>query len=216
MTYRFSYHDRANADVVARALGLSTAKIVSIEGNKWRIAFDDGKHYSHGSKGVPATQLRAWLDGALSVAGFAQGKLDDAKRETEKALRARQEARSETVIETLAEIDFDEIAEHVKERCTSEDLTEAFWEYMDARCVTVQQIIDFVDDSAQDLTIFTNDALEEDRESTIQRALEAHPLFHQAVRVAYARNESERQEDIRELTHILVRDWNAYNQAALI
>jgi hypothetical protein len=206
MTYGFSYHDRANADVVARTLGFATAKIVSIEGNKWRIAFDDGKHHSHGSKGVPATQLRAWIDGALSVAGFAQGRLDEATK-----------MRAETVAGLVPE--GDDLINALYRECESGDadttyMTQKLFPYMDGTALTQHDITDIAEGA--DLHVFTEEQLQEERESTIEAAIEDHPLFRQAVRVAYARNERERQDDIRELTHILARDWNAYNQAALI
>lgn len=202
----FMYHDRANANAIAKTLGFETAEIIAVEKKKWRIAFDRGRHHSHGSKGVSATQLRAWIDGALSLMGFAQRILDNAAK-----------VRAETVEGLVPE--GDDLIDALRRECEAGDadttyMTQQLSPYLDGETLTQQDIEDLAESS--DLHVFTEDQLQEERESTIQAAIEDHPLFRQAVRVAYARNEGERREDIRELMHILVRDWNAYNQAALI
>lgn len=202
----FMYHDRANANAIAKTLGFETAEIIAVEKKKWRIAFDGGKHHSHGVNGASATQLRAWIDGALSLMGFAQRILDNAVK-----------LRADTAAGLVPE--GDDLIDALYRECEAGDadttyMTQKLSPYLDGEALTQQDVEDLAESS--DLHVFTEDQLQEERESTIQAAIEDHPLFRQAVRVAYARNESERQEDIRELTHILVRDWNAYNQAALI
>ena len=62
------HNDRANVDALAKALGWSSATI-AICGKGWRIfaVLPSGEQRSSHSKGVPASQLRAWIDGAQSM-----------------------------------------------------------------------------------------------------------------------------------------------------
>ncbi len=60
----FTEGDRADATKIAEAIGWRTASIVA-HGKGWRIVFTaaSGHAAAHShTKGVPATQLKAWID----------------------------------------------------------------------------------------------------------------------------------------------------------
>jgi hypothetical protein len=187
-------------------------EIVQITKNKWSIKYTSksgqSSSWSH-EKGIPATQLRAFIDGATG--GMAHGKVMRrcVEKERDEAINELKQLQSGYVISTLAECGASEIADELAKRGREGeiDLTERFWDVMEPEGYQIKEKAE-----QNDLQVVDEDELKQQAEELADAMIEKSPLLDLAAKVAYARTEADRTYDLSMLRHELDRSHNVHHQ----